>query len=95
VDGIANDLFIESDANLSRRFSITSSATTMDANLREMGSRSHRPSAMQAYGRRSNGRAGAYDLALFSSSASRRLSQALCKNILHGEGIEKARRLAI
>jgi cytochrome b pre-mRNA-processing protein 3 len=50
------------------------------------------PKRMQAFGEAFYGRAAAYDLALVTGSAA--LAQALCKNILNGEGIEKARRLA-
>jgi cytochrome b pre-mRNA-processing protein 3 len=66
----------------------------MDANLREMGVGDLTvPKRMQAFGEAFYGRATAYDLALVSGSET--LAQALCKNILNGEGIEKARRLAI
>ena len=66
----------------------------MDANLREMGVGDLTvPKRMQAFGEAFYGRATAYDLALVSGSEA--LAQALCKNILNGEGIEKARRLAI
>jgi cytochrome b pre-mRNA-processing protein 3 len=66
----------------------------MDANLREMGVGDLTvPKRMQAFGEAFYGRAAAYDLALSSDRES--LAQALCKNILNGEGIEKARRLAI
>ena len=66
----------------------------MDANLREMGVGDLTvPKRMQAFGEAFYGRAAAYDLAL--SSGQEPLAQALCKNILNGEGIEKARRLAI
>ncbi len=66
----------------------------MDANLREMGVGDLTvPKRMQAFGEAFYGRAAAYDLAL--SSGQEPLAQALCKNILNGEGIDKARRLAI
>ena len=66
----------------------------MDANLREMGVGDLTvPKRMQAFGEAFYGRAAAYDLAL--TSGQEPLAQALCKNILNGEGIEKARRLAI
>jgi cytochrome b pre-mRNA-processing protein 3 len=66
----------------------------MDANLREMGVGDLTvPKRMQAFGEAFYGRAAAYDLA--SSAGREPLAQALCKNILNGEGIEKARRLAI
>jgi cytochrome b pre-mRNA-processing protein 3 len=65
----------------------------MDANLREMGVGDLTvPKRMQAFGEAFYGRAAAYDLAL--TSGQEPLAQALCKNILNGEGIEKARRLA-
>jgi cytochrome b pre-mRNA-processing protein 3 len=51
------------------------------------------PKRMQAFGEAFYGRAAAYDLAL--TSGQEPLAQAMCKNILNGEGIEKARRLAI
>ena len=65
----------------------------MDANLREMGVGDLTvPKRMQAFGEAFYGRAAAYDLAL--SAGREPLAQALCKNILNGEDIEKARRLA-
>ncbi|THD51352.1 MAG: ubiquinol-cytochrome C chaperone [Bradyrhizobium sp.] len=66
----------------------------MDANLREMGVGDLTvPKRMQAFGEAFYGRAAAYDLAL--SSGQELFALALCKNILNGEGIDKARRLAI
>lgn len=66
----------------------------MDANLREMGVGDLTvPKRMQAFGEAFYGRAAAYDPAL--SAGREPLAQALCKNILNGEDIEKARRLAI
>src|ERR1035441_8463356 len=66
----------------------------MDANLREMGVGDLTvPKRMQAFGEAFYGRAVAYDLAL--TSGQEPLAQALCKNILNGADIEKARRLAI
>jgi cytochrome b pre-mRNA-processing protein 3 len=65
----------------------------MDANLREMGVGDLTvPKRMQAFGEAFYGRAAAYDLAL--TSGREPLAQTLCKNILNGEGIEEARRLA-
>jgi cytochrome b pre-mRNA-processing protein 3 len=65
----------------------------MDANLREMGVGDLTvPKRMQAFGEAFYGRAAAYDLAL--TAGEEPLAQALCKNILNGEQIEKARRLA-
>jgi len=84
---------IEGDAKLSQAL-FDHFCDDMDANLREMGVGDLTvPKRMQAFGEAFYGRATAYDLALISGSAA--LAQALCKNILNGEGIEKARRLAI
>jgi cytochrome b pre-mRNA-processing protein 3 len=66
----------------------------MDANLREMGVGDLTvPKRMQAFGEAFYGRAAAYDLAL--SAGGEPLAQALCKNILNGEGLGDARRLAL
>jgi cytochrome b pre-mRNA-processing protein 3 len=65
----------------------------MDGNLREMGVGDLTvPKRMQAFGEAFYGRAAAYDLAL--TAGQEPLVQALCKNILNGEQIENARRLA-
>lgn len=65
----------------------------MDDNLREMGVGDLTvPKRMQAFGEAFYGRSAAYDRA--STESSEALAQALCKNILNGEGIEKARQLA-
>ena len=65
----------------------------MDANLREMGVGDLTvPKRMQAFGEAFYGRTAAYDLALTDGHEA--LAQALCKNILNGEKIEQARRLA-
>jgi cytochrome b pre-mRNA-processing protein 3 len=65
----------------------------MDANLREMGVGDLIvPKRMQAFGEAFYGRVAAYDLAL--AAGQQPLAQALCKNILNGEAIAKARRLA-
>ena len=65
----------------------------MDGNLREMGVGDLTvPKRMQAFGEAFYGRVAAYDLAL--SAGAEPLAQALCKNILNGEKIENARRLA-
>ena len=65
----------------------------MDANLREMGVGDLTvPKRMQAFGEAFYGRAAAYDAALAAGDEA--LAQALCKNVLNGEGMEKARRLA-
>jgi cytochrome b pre-mRNA-processing protein 3 len=47
---------------------------------------------MQAFGEAFYGRSAAYDRALAEGSDA--LAKALCKNILNGERIEKARQLA-
>src|SRR6202007_2148124 len=66
----------------------------MDANLREMGVGDLTvPKRMQAFGEAFYGRVAAYDLAL--SLGEEPLAQALCRNILNGQDIVKARRLAI
>jgi cytochrome b pre-mRNA-processing protein 3 len=65
----------------------------MDDNLREMGVGDLTvPKKMQAFGEAFYGRTAAYDLALTEGHEA--LAQALCKNILNGEQIEKAGRLA-
>jgi cytochrome b pre-mRNA-processing protein 3 len=65
----------------------------MDANLREMGVGDLTvPKRMRAFGEAFYGRAAAYDAAL--AAGEEPLAQALCKNILNGEAIEQARRLA-
>jgi cytochrome b pre-mRNA-processing protein 3 len=65
----------------------------MDANLREMGVGDLTvPKRMQAFGEAFYGRVAAYDLAL--SAGREPLAQALCKNILNGEHIDKGRQLA-
>jgi cytochrome b pre-mRNA-processing protein 3 len=65
----------------------------MDANLREMGVGDLTvPKRMQAFGEAFYGRSAAYDLAL--GSGTEPLAQAICKNILNGKGMEKARWLA-
>ena len=61
----------------------------MDDNLREMGVGDLTvPKRMQAFGEAFYGRAAAYDLALTEGQEA--LAQALCKNILNGENIDKA-----
>jgi cytochrome b pre-mRNA-processing protein 3 len=65
----------------------------MDGNLREMGVGDLTvPKRMQAFGEAFYGRTAAYDLAL--AEGQEPLAQALCKNILDGDKIEHARRLA-
>ncbi len=65
----------------------------MDANLREMGVGDLTvPKRMQAFGEAFYGRAAAYDAAF--AEGREQLAQAVCKNVLNGEGMENARRLA-
>jgi cytochrome b pre-mRNA-processing protein 3 len=65
----------------------------MDANLREMGVGDLAvPKRMQAFGEAFYGRVAAYDLGL--EQGPEPLAGALRKNILNGEGMENARRLA-
>src|SRR5207237_1439232 len=65
----------------------------MDDNLREMGVGDLTvPKRMQAFGEAFYGRTAAYDLALTEGREA--LAQALCKNILNGENLAQARRLA-
>jgi len=65
----------------------------MDANLREMGVGDLAvPRRMQAFGEAFYGRVAAYDLALEQGQGS--LARALSKNVLNGQGMENARRLA-
>ena len=65
----------------------------MDDNLREMGVGDLAvPRRMQAFGEAFYGRTAAYDMALTEGQEA--LAQALCKNILNGENIDKARQLA-
>jgi cytochrome b pre-mRNA-processing protein 3 len=65
----------------------------MDANLREMGVGDLTvPKRMRTVGEAFYGRGAAYDLAL--AGGREPLAQALCKNILNGTQLEKARQLA-
>jgi cytochrome b pre-mRNA-processing protein 3 len=65
----------------------------MDDNLREMGVGDQAvPKRMRAFGEAFYGRTAAYDMALTEGSEA--FVQALCKNVLDGERIEKARELA-
>ena len=65
----------------------------MDDNLRELGVSDLKvPKRMQAFGEAFYGRTAAYDLALTDGREA--LAQALCRNVLNGERIEQARRLA-
>ncbi|MDP1866193.1 MAG: ubiquinol-cytochrome C chaperone family protein [Bradyrhizobium sp.] len=66
----------------------------MDANLREMGVGDVKvPKRMRAFGEAFYGRVAAYDLAL--SAGPEPLALALCKNVLNGEQLDKARQLAV
>src|SRR4051812_6334320 len=65
----------------------------MDDNLRELGVSDLKvPKKMQAFGEAFYGRTAAYDMALTEGPEA--LAQALCKNVLNGENVEKARQLA-
>jgi cytochrome b pre-mRNA-processing protein 3 len=65
----------------------------MDDNLREMGVGDLTvPKRMQAFGEAFYGRMAAYDHALTAGHEA--LAQSLCRNILNGQDIDKARRLA-
>jgi cytochrome b pre-mRNA-processing protein 3 len=67
--------------------------TDMDDNLREMGVGDQTvPKRMRAFGEAFYGRTAAYDMALTESSEA--LAQSICKNILNGEKLDKARALA-
>ncbi|WP_369723297.1 ubiquinol-cytochrome C chaperone family protein [Bradyrhizobium sp. LLZ17] len=66
----------------------------MDDNLREMGVGDQTvPKRMRAFGEAFYGRVQAYDQAIDSGAEA--LAQAICKNILNGAGIDRARRLAV
>lgn len=66
----------------------------MDANLREMGVGDVAvPKRMRAFGEAFYGRVAAYDLAL--GAGWEPLALTLCKNILNGEELDKARHLAV
>ena len=65
----------------------------MDDNLREIGVGDLAvPKRMRAFGEAFYGRSTAYDMALTEGHEA--FARALCKNILNGEKIEKARELA-
>ena len=65
----------------------------MDDNLREMGVGDQAvPKRMRAFGEAFYGRSAAYDMALTDGREA--LAQALCRNVLNGENIDKARQLA-
>ena len=65
----------------------------MDANLREMGVGDLTvPKRMQEFGEAFYGRTAAYDAAL--NGGDEALAASVCKNVLNGNGMENARRLA-
>lgn len=65
----------------------------MDANLREMGVGDLAvPKRMQAFGEAFYGRTAAYDMAL--TEGEQALAQAFCRNVLNGENLPGAHRLA-
>jgi cytochrome b pre-mRNA-processing protein 3 len=65
----------------------------LDANLRELGVGDLTvPKRMQAFGEAFYGRAAAYDQALEQGDEA--FAKALCRNILNGFGLDKARQIA-
>jgi cytochrome b pre-mRNA-processing protein 3 len=65
----------------------------MDDNLREMGVGDQTvPKRMRAFGEAFYGRVQAYDEAMESGGEA--LASAICKNILNGTGLDRAKRLA-
>ncbi|ABD88222.1 ubiquinol-cytochrome C chaperone family protein [Rhodopseudomonas palustris] len=68
----------------------------LDANLREMGVGDLTvPKRMQKFGEAFYGRAAAYDNALADEdNPSEAMAKALCRNVLNGFGLDKARLLA-
>lgn len=65
----------------------------MDDNLREMGVGDQTvPKRMRAFGEAFYGRVQAYDQAMESGGEA--LASAICKNILNGTGLDRAKRLA-
>jgi cytochrome b pre-mRNA-processing protein 3 len=65
----------------------------LDDNLREMGVGDLTvPKRMQAFGEAFYGRSAAYDLAMTDGAEA--LARAICKNVLNGEALDSARRLA-
>ena len=67
--------------------------TDMDDNLREMGVGDQSvPKRMREFGEAFYGRTAAYDMALTEGREA--LAGAICKNVLNGEQMEKARELA-
>jgi cytochrome b pre-mRNA-processing protein 3 len=68
--------------------------TDMDDNLREMGVGDQTvPKRMREFGEAFYGRTAAYDMAL--SEGIDALAGAICKNVLNGEKMEKAREIAL
>ena len=68
--------------------------TDMDDNLREMGVGDQTvPKRMREFGEAFYGRTAAYDMALTEGSDA--LAGAICKNVLNGEKMEKAREIAV
>lgn len=67
--------------------------TDMDDNLREMGVGDQSvPKRMRTFGEAFYGRTAAYDMALTKGREA--LAGAICRNVLNGEKMEKARELA-
>jgi cytochrome b pre-mRNA-processing protein 3 len=68
--------------------------TDMDDNLREMGVGDQTvPKRMREFGEAFYGRTAAYDMALTEGKDA--LAGAICKNVLNGEKMEKAREIAV
>ena len=68
--------------------------TDMDDNLREMGVGDQTvPKRMREFGEAFYGRTAAYDMALTEGTDA--LAGAICKNVLNGEKMEKAREIAL
>jgi cytochrome b pre-mRNA-processing protein 3 len=68
--------------------------TDMDDNLREMGVGDQTvPKRMREFGEAFYGRTAAYDMALTEGADA--LAGAICKNVLNGEKMEKAREIAV
>jgi cytochrome b pre-mRNA-processing protein 3 len=66
----------------------------MDDNLREMGVGDQTvPKRMREFGEAFYGRTAAYDMAL--SEGTDALAGAICRNVLNGEKMEKAREIAL
>ena len=66
----------------------------MDDNLREMGVGDQTvPKRMREFGEAFYGRTAAYDMALTEGTDA--LAGAICRNVLNGEKMEKARKIAL